>query len=55
MDGFCLAPFAQGCGTSAGLIIAIGAQNAFVLKQGILKNHVLTTVLICAIIDATLN
>ncbi|EIC12650.1 hypothetical protein KKB_09975 [Kingella kingae PYKK081] len=25
---------------SGGLIIAIGAQNAFVLKQGLLKNHI---------------
>lgn len=54
MDGFCWAPFAEGCGTSAGLIIAIGAQNAFVLKQGILKNYVFITVLICTLIDATL-
>lgn len=54
MDGFCMAPFVQGCGTGAGLIIAIGAQNAFVLKQGILKNYVLVTVLICALIDTLL-
>src|SRR4051812_9380574 len=54
MDSFCVAPFMEGCGTGAGLIIAIGAQNAFVLKQGIMKNHVFITVLICALIDATL-
>lgn len=54
MDGFCVAPFMEGCGTGAGLIIAIGAQNAFVLKQGIMKNHVFATVLICAIVDAVL-
>lgn len=54
MDAFCLSPYIEGCGTGAGLLIAIGAQNAFVLKQGILKNHVLVTVLICAIIDALL-
>jgi len=54
IEGFCMAPFMQGCGTGAGLIIAIGAQNAFVLKQGILKNHVFVTVLICSLIDATL-
>ena len=54
MEGFCLAPFVEGCGTGAGLIIAIGAQNAFVLKQGILKNHVLVTVLICALLDMIL-
>jgi L-lysine exporter family protein LysE/ArgO len=54
MDVFCVAPFLEGCGTGAGLIIAIGAQNAFVLKQGIMKNYVLITVLICAFIDAFL-
>lgn len=54
MDMFCVAPFIEGCGTGAGLIIAIGAQNAFVLKQGILKNYVFPTVFLCAIIDAML-
>ena len=54
MDGFCMAPFVKGCGTGAGLIIAIGAQNAFVLKQGILKNYVFITVFICALIDTFL-
>lgn len=38
----------------AGLIIAIGAQNAFVLRQGLLKQHVLPLVLMCATIDAIL-
>ncbi len=47
-------PLLEGLGTSAALIIAIGPQNAFVLKQGILKNHVFTTALLCALIDATL-
>ena len=47
-------PFVEGLGTGAALIIAIGAQNAFVLKQGILKNHVFPTVLTCALIDALL-
>jgi L-lysine exporter family protein LysE/ArgO len=54
MDGFCIAPFVEGWGTSSGLIIAIGAQNAFVLKQGILRNYVFITSLICSFIDATL-
>lgn len=54
MDGFCVTPFVQGCGTGAGLIIAIGAQNAFVLKQGIMRNYVFITVLICALCDAFL-
>ena len=36
------------------LIIAIGAQNAFVIRQGLTKKFVLLTVLICAISDALL-
>ncbi len=47
-------PFATGCGTGACLIIAIGAQNAFVLKQGIMRSHVFTVALLCSIIDAAL-
>lgn len=53
-DGFCVTSYLEGCATGAGLIIAIGAQNAFVLKQGILKNHVFITALICSLIDAIL-
>ena len=40
--------------TGLSLIVAIGAQNAFMLRQGLLKKHVLVMVLICAISDATL-
>lgn len=40
--------------TGLSLIVAIGAQNAFVLRQGLLKKHVLVIFLICAISDATL-
>ena len=47
-------PFVKGCGTGAGLIIAIGAQNAFVLKQGITKSHVFLVAILCATIDAIL-
>ncbi|MFC3148845.1 LysE/ArgO family amino acid transporter [Piscinibacterium candidicorallinum] len=43
-----------GFGTSAALIIAIGAQNAFVLRQGLARAHVLPVVLICALSDALL-
>ena len=49
-----LLAYAQGMGTGAGLIIAIGAQNAFVLSQGIRKNHRLVIPLICALCDAIL-
>lgn len=47
-----LAPFIQGFGTGGGLIVAIGAQNAFVLSQGVRKNHHLIIALICIICDA---
>ena len=40
--------------TGLSLIVAIGAQNAFVLRQGLLKKHVLVIVLICSLSDATL-
>ena len=53
MDGFHI-PLLKGCFTSAGLIIAIGAQNAFVLKQGLMKNQVFATALFCAFVDALL-
>lgn len=38
----------------AALIVAIGTQNAFVLRQGIRGEHVLPIVLVCAIADALL-
>lgn len=46
--------FLKGFGTSAGLIIAIGAQNAFVLSQGVRRNHHLVIPLICSLFDALL-
>tara|TARA_B110000003_G_C16614170_1_gene520657 strand:+ start:845 stop:1465 length:621 start_codon:yes stop_codon:yes gene_type:complete len=36
------------------LIVAIGAQNAFVLRQGILRQHIFYIVLFCSISDALL-
>ncbi|WP_420397314.1 LysE/ArgO family amino acid transporter [Nioella sp.] len=36
------------------LILAIGAQNAFVLRQGLRRTHVFPVVLTCAISDAVL-
>lgn len=49
-----LLTFLTGMGTGGGLIIAIGAQNAFVLSQGVRKNHVILIPLICAVCDAVL-
>ncbi|CUH64111.1 Arginine exporter protein ArgO [Thalassovita gelatinovora] len=43
-----------GFGLGLSLIVAIGAQNAFVLRQGLLRLHVLPIVLICALSDAIL-
>jgi len=43
-----------GFGLGLSLIVAIGAQNAFVLRQGLLRQHVLAVVLICAVSDAVL-
>lgn len=37
-----------------GLIVAIGAQNAFVLRLGLLRQHVLPVCLLCALSDAVL-
>lgn len=46
--------FIQGLGLSLGLIVAIGAQNAFVLRQGLRREHVGAVVLFCALADALL-
>ncbi len=46
--------YLKGVGIGGGLIIAIGAQNAFVLSQGVRKNHVLAIALICSICDMLL-
>lgn len=43
-----------GFALSFSLILAIGAQNAFVLRQGLRGQHVLPVVLVCAISDAIL-
>lgn len=43
-----------GLGTGLSLIVAIGAQNAFVLKQGLMQRHVLAVCLFCAVSDALL-
>ena len=53
MDGVLLA-MAAGFGTGLSLIVAIGAQNAFVLRQGIRRHAVVVVVAICAVSDAVL-
>jgi len=49
-----LSPFIAGFFLGGGLIVAIGAQNAYVLRQGLLRNHVFWLCLFCAASDATL-
>ena len=46
--------FLTGLTLSLGLIVAIGAQNAFVLRQGLRREHVLSVVLFSALADAAL-
>lgn len=49
-----LSIFIQGFALSLGLIVAIGAQNAFLLRQGLRREHVGAIVLFCAGADALL-
>src|SRR5512137_2159994 len=46
--------FVQGFVLGLGLIVAIGAQNAFLLRQGLRREHVGAVVLFCALADAAL-
>ena len=48
------AHYLAGLSSGLALIIAIGAQNAFVLRQGLRREHLLPIVLICACADLTL-
>jgi L-lysine exporter family protein LysE/ArgO len=43
-----------GLGTGLSLIVAIGAQNAFVLRQGLRREHVPAIVTVCAVSDLVL-
>jgi len=49
-----IAALVQGFATGAALIIAIGSQNAFVLRQGLRREHVPSLVAFCALADAVL-
>ncbi|OBV38568.1 LysE/ArgO family amino acid transporter [Janthinobacterium psychrotolerans] len=46
--------FLKGMGLGASLIVAIGTQNAFLLKQGLKRHYVLTCILVCLVCDALL-
>lgn len=49
-----LADFLAGTFTGLGLIVAIGAQNAFVLRQGLARDRVGLVVFICTVSDVVL-
>jgi L-lysine exporter family protein LysE/ArgO len=49
-----LQPALTGFLIGLGLIVAIGAQNAFVLRQGLMRRHVLAVTTVCAVSDALL-
>lgn len=49
-----LSAAATGFATGFALILAIGAQNAFVLRQGLMREHVFWVCLTCAVSDAVL-
>jgi L-lysine exporter family protein LysE/ArgO len=49
-----IAAVVSGFGLGFGLILAIGAQNAFVLRQGLRHEHVFAVCLACALSDAAL-
>lgn len=51
---FSAAPVFAGFAFGLSLIVAIGAQNAFVLRQGIARAHVLPVVAVCALSDLVL-
>ncbi|KVO31550.1 LysE/ArgO family amino acid transporter [Burkholderia ubonensis] len=46
--------FSHGAALCASLIVTIGAQNAFVLRQGIMRSHIGKIVLLCALSDMIL-
>jgi L-lysine exporter family protein LysE/ArgO len=46
--------YATGLSLGISLIVAIGAQNAFVLRQGLARSHVRLVVAVCVLLDAIL-
>ena len=54
MDHAALVAALAGAGFGLSLIVAIGAQNAFVLRQGLRREHVLAVVAVCALSDVLL-
>ncbi len=54
VEGVPLSSLLAGLGLGLSLIIAIGAQNLFVLRQGIRREHVFAVAAICALSDLAL-
>ena len=54
MENTALVAALAGLGFGLSLIIAIGAQNAFVLRQGLRREHVLAVVAVCSLSDVVL-
>ncbi|MCV2359970.1 LysE/ArgO family amino acid transporter [Paucibacter sp. TC2R-5] len=54
IDSTAFNSYSQGLLLGASLIVAIGAQNAFVLRQGLRREHVTVIVLACGLTDALL-
>lgn len=44
--------WASGIATGMGLFAVVGAQSAFILRQGLMRAHLTSVLLICALIDA---
>jgi L-lysine exporter family protein LysE/ArgO len=53
-EEYSMTPFIQGFAMGGGLIVAIGAQNAFVLTQGVRRNHHLAVAALCILCDGLL-
>lgn len=54
MPDFTVLVFLTGLVTGLSLIVAIGAQNAFLLRMGLLRHHVGEIVVLCTVADALL-
>jgi len=54
VSGLLASAYAQGLGLGAALIIAIGAQNAYVLRQGLKRSHVFVVASVCFVVDVAL-
>src|SRR5262249_5095907 len=54
MTAYALTVFGQGLALGGSLIVAIGAQNAFVLRQGLARRQVALVATICFLFDAAL-